>query len=160
MAASTPSYTVALLGNGGVGKTSFLRALDDTFLRHYIVTLGISESIRTFNTNRGPITLTIRDYAGQEKYKQGLNSSSADLSVVMYDVTSVISYKHARTDWNTIAGTSPIMYVANKCDIAEQYVSSGADIRISCKNRPNSIRACVQSILRRLTNDDELVCYP
>lgn len=138
------TYTIALLGDGGVGKSSFLRALNGTFQSYYIPTTGIVTTTHV----QGPITLIFRDYAGQEKYSNR-SFEKADLAIIMYDVTNKMSYKNAQNYWKNYASTTPTIYVANKCDVA---VPNTDDIKISCKTPMNSINKLMSKIQSRLTN--------
>jgi small GTP-binding protein len=149
------SYNIALIGNGGVGKTSLLLALEGKFPQRYNPTTGVYVKSLLVNTNRGPINLKLWDYAGQEQFANR-NSSDADLSIIMYDLTSKISYKKAHTFWKNYAGNSPTLYVATKNDISEQWVQSN-DIKISCRKDPNSVRNLMQKVLHTLTGDSEIV---
>jgi GTPase SAR1 family protein len=135
------SYTIALLGNGGVGKTSFIRG----FIPKYNPTIGIDTYTITF----GSITLHFLDYAGQEIYSHK-PVDNADLAIIMYDLSSPISYKIALDTWTRIAANTPILYVANKSDVADQRVSSN-HIKISSKNNPTSINQFMNSIITRLS---------
>jgi small GTP-binding protein len=148
------SYNVALIGNGGVGKTSLLNAIDGKFEMRYNNTSGVDKKSVLFNTTQGLIKLKIFDYAGQEQYA-GRDSNGADLSVIMYDLTNKLSHKMAHTFWKNFAGNSPTLYVANKNDIKDQWVNT-TDIKISCRKDPKSVRILMQTILRKLTNDSQL----
>lgn len=148
------SYNVALIGDGGVGKTAVLNAIDGKFERRYYNTSGVQRTDISFNTTRGLITLKILDYAGQEQF-YNRNSNNADLSVIMYDLSNRLSHENAYTFWKNFAGNSPTLYVATKNDIREKWVET-TDLKISCKNDPKSVRILMQIILRKLTNDGQL----
>jgi GTP-binding nuclear protein Ran len=61
-------YKLVLVGDGGVGKTTFVkRHLTGEFEKKYIATLGVEVHPMTFYTNHGPIRLNVWDTAGQEK---------------------------------------------------------------------------------------------
>jgi small GTP-binding protein len=149
------SYNIALIGNGGVGKTSLLLALEGKFQQRYNPTTGIYVKSLLVNTNRGPINLKLWDYSGQEQFVKS-NSGDADLSIIMYDLTSKTSYKNAQTFWKKFAKNSPTLYVATKNDISEQWVQTN-DIKVSCRKDPNSVRNLMQKVLHTLTGDNEIV---
>jgi GTP-binding nuclear protein Ran len=57
-----------LVGDGGVGKTTFVkRHKTGEFEKKYIATIGVEVHPMTFYTNRGPLTFNVWDTAGQEK---------------------------------------------------------------------------------------------
>lgn len=61
-------YKLVLVGDGGVGKTTFVkRHLTGEFEKKYIATLGVEVHPMIFYTNHGPIRLNVWDTAGQEK---------------------------------------------------------------------------------------------
>ena len=56
-----------LVGDGGVGKTTFVkRHLTGEFEKKYVATLGVEVHPLNFHTNRGPIKFNVWDTAGQE----------------------------------------------------------------------------------------------
>ena len=65
------SYTfkLVLVGDGGVGKTTFVnKLLNDKFTKKYVPTLGVEVNKLCFKTNYGIIKFDIWDTAGQEKF--------------------------------------------------------------------------------------------
>jgi small GTP-binding protein len=70
-----PEFKLILVGDGGVGKTTFVkRHLTGEFEKKYVATLGVEVHPLIFHTNRGPIKFNVWDTAGQEVRK----SSSTD----------------------------------------------------------------------------------
>ena len=64
----TPEFKLILVGDGGVGKTTFVkRHLTGEFEKKYVATLGVEVHPLLFHTNRGPIKFNVWDTAGQEK---------------------------------------------------------------------------------------------
>jgi len=62
---TTPTFKVILVGDGGVGKTTFLRRhLTGEFEQKYIVTMGVDVHRVSFQTNRGGIVFNCWDTAG------------------------------------------------------------------------------------------------
>lgn len=60
---------LVLVGDGGVGKTTFVkRHLTGEFEKKYVATLGVEVHPLVFHTNRGPIRFNVWDTAGQEKF--------------------------------------------------------------------------------------------
>lgn len=70
MQASTiPEFKLVIAGDGGVGKTTFVkRHVTGEFVKQYVATIGAEVTPMTFTTNRGVIRFNVWDTAGQEKY--------------------------------------------------------------------------------------------
>lgn len=63
-----PEFKLVLVGDGGVGKTTFVkRHLTGEFEKKYIATLGVEVHPMVFHTNHGAIKFNVWDTAGQEK---------------------------------------------------------------------------------------------
>lgn len=63
-----PEFKLVFVGDGGVGKTTFVkRHITGEFERRYIATVGVEVHPMTFHTNHGPICFNVWDTAGQEK---------------------------------------------------------------------------------------------
>lgn len=116
------NYTINLLGDAGVGKTAWIRRMkSDSFKPQYIASVGCDIHSMNFNTNYGTITLNFHDYAGQEKYSSLQKIVKSDLSVLMFDLTSKISYKNTK-HWEEGCGLEPVLFVGNKCDVNEESI--------------------------------------
>ncbi len=64
-----PTFKLVLVGDGGVGKTTFVkRHLTGEFEKKYVATVGAEVHKMDFTTNRGKIVFNVWDTAGQEKY--------------------------------------------------------------------------------------------
>ena len=51
-----PEFKLVLIGDGGVGKTTFVkRHLTGDYEKRYIATVGVEVHPLTFYTNRGPV---------------------------------------------------------------------------------------------------------
>jgi len=62
-------WTLVLVGDGGVGKTTFVkRHKTGEFEKKYVPTLGAEVHPIDFVTNKGRIIFNVWDTAGQEKY--------------------------------------------------------------------------------------------
>lgn len=62
MAKQMPQFKILLVGDGGTGKTTFVkRHLTGEFEKKYIATIGVEVHPLTFSTNRGPICLNVWD---------------------------------------------------------------------------------------------------
>mmetsp|Transcript_21566 Transcript_21566/g.33510 ORF Transcript_21566/g.33510 Transcript_21566/m.33510 type:complete len:221 (-) Transcript_21566:45-707(-) len=128
MATDTPQFKVILVGEGGVGKTTFVkRHLTGEFERKYIATLGVEVRPLTFLTNYGPITFNIWDCAGQEKFG-GLRDGyfiCGQAAIIMFDIGSAITFKKC-TNWkrdiNRVCEEIPMVLCGNKVDMIDRKV--------------------------------------
>ena len=61
-----PTFKLVLVGDGGVGKTTFVkRHLTGEFEKKYVATLGVEVHPLEFHTNRGQLVFNVWDTAGQ-----------------------------------------------------------------------------------------------
>mmetsp|Transcript_11129 Transcript_11129/g.27012 ORF Transcript_11129/g.27012 Transcript_11129/m.27012 type:complete len:215 (+) Transcript_11129:443-1087(+) len=125
-----PRFKLILVGDGGVGKTTFVkRHLTGEFEKKYIATLGVEVHPLKFFTNRGPIIYDIWDTAGQEKFG-GLRDGyyiQGQAAIVMFDVTSRITYKNVpnwHRDLIRVCDNIPVVLVGNKVDIKDRKVKA------------------------------------
>ena len=97
MQAQKPTFKLVLVGDGGVGKTTFVkRHLTGEFEKKYVATLGVEVHPLEFHTNRGQLVFNVWDTAGQEKFG-GLRDGyyiQGQCAIIMFDVTSRITYKN------------------------------------------------------------------
>jgi GTP-binding nuclear protein Ran len=128
-------FKVCLVGDGGVGKSTFLkRHLTGEFEKKYIATLGCDTQPLLFNTNYGPIIFNVWDTAGQEKFsmlKEGYFIAS-DGFIVMFDVTSTLSYKNVKSHIKSAKSVvnAPLVVCGNKVDVKDRKVK-GREILIA-----------------------------
>jgi len=125
-----PTFKLVLVGDGGVGKTTFVkRHLTGEFEKKYIATLGVEVHPLKFMTNRGPICFNVWDTAGQEKFG-GLRDGyyiQGQCAVVMFDVTSRVTYKNVPNwyrDLIRVCDNIPIVLVGNKVDVKDRKVKA------------------------------------
>jgi small GTP-binding protein len=98
---------VVLLGDGGVGKTSWVSKIvtDDW------------EEVHPFDLDE--VSYNIWDVAGQEKYGLGYEKvmEKVDVVFIFYDSTSKVSYQNT-LDWKKkVPEGVPIRFVRTKCDL-------------------------------------------
>ena len=125
------TYKLCLIGEGGVGKSTFVRKhLDGTFEKKYVATLGVEVHPLRFDTTLGPICFNMWDCAGQEKFG-GLRDGyyiQGQACIVMFDKTSLHTMKRVAIwvrDFARVVGVeAPIAIVGAKCDLSTQ-VSEG-----------------------------------
>jgi len=127
---AAPEFKLVLVGDGGVGKTTLVkRHLTGEFEKKYIPTLGVEVHPLKFTTNCGPLVFNVWDTAGQEKFG-GLRDGyyiSGQSAVIMFDVTSRITYKNV-PNWHRdivrVCENIPIVLVGNKVDVKDRQVKA------------------------------------
>jgi len=137
MSTAPPTFKLVLVGEGGVGKTTFVkRHVTGEFEKKYVATLGVEVHPIKFHTNRGEIVFNVWDTAGQEKFG-GLRDGyyiQAQCAIIMFDVTSRITYQRV-PNWhrdlervcNDPSGRRiPIVLVGNKVDVKDRKVKPKA----------------------------------
>ena len=136
MSKSMIEKKVVLVGDGGVGKTIFVKCLmDQDFDPKYIATLGVE--VHPVLDNERNIQYNIWDTAGQEKFG-GLRDGyyiNADIAIIMYSVDNKLAAKSVdkwEKDIRDICGDIPIHIIGNKMDCKHKRIIS--DNTITCKN--------------------------
>jgi len=129
-AAPEVQFKLVLVGDGGVGKTTFVkRHLTGEFEKKYVATIGVSVHPLDFHTNFGPLRYNVWDTAGQEKYG-GLRDGyyiQGECAIIMFDVTSRITYKNVpnwHRDLTRVCENIPIVLCGNKVEVKERKVKT------------------------------------
>ncbi|KAL8665594.1 MAG: hypothetical protein Q9202_002098 [Teloschistes flavicans] len=129
-AEAPPTFKLVLVGDGGTGKTTFVkRHLTGEFEKKYIATLGVEVHPLAFTTNFGKIQFDVWDTAGQEKFG-GLRDGyyiNGQCGIIMFDVTSRITYKNVpnwHRDLVRVCEQVPIVLCGNKVDVKERKVKA------------------------------------
>jgi len=129
-AVEKPTFKLVLVGDGGTGKTTFVkRHITGEFEKKYIATLGVEVHPLGFTTNYGEIQFDVWDTAGQEKFG-GLRDGyyiNGQCGIIMFDVTSRITYKNVpnwHRDLVRVCENIPIVLCGNKVDVKERKVKA------------------------------------
>jgi GTP-binding nuclear protein Ran len=110
------------VGDGGVGKTTFVKRLrTGEFEKKYIATLGVEVNTVSIPTANGPVEFKLWDTAGQEKFG-GLRDGyyiEAHCAIIFFDMTARVTYKNIPTWYRDIIKDRehiPVVLVGTKVD--------------------------------------------
>ena len=141
---------VVLLGDFGVGKTSFgHRLANNDFHEATLATLGVAHfvtEVANYNPLGKSVTLEVWDTAGQERYRSldtlTLYLRRAAGVIVVFDVTRRGSFDAAaaaiaqlRSAPELGAGDVPIVLACNKCDLENRAVDGDAVAALAAEHR-------------------------
>ena len=133
------NYKIILIGNSGVGKTSFFRKISTgEFSEKNIATIGIEKKTLDFDIDinkdgkieKKKFNISLFDTAGQEKFRAvTLNYyKGAHGILLLYDISDKSSFENIKT-WidsirNTLGKTKDVKYaiilMGNKLDLIEE----------------------------------------
>lgn len=122
-----PEFKLLLLGDSGVGKTRFVKRLSAELEEKCVATLGAMGSNVVFYTNIGPIRFNVVIPGGGKHARsvQSCHYKKADCAIIMFDVTSRITYKNVpnwHRDVTRVCGPIPIVLLGNKVEIKDRKV--------------------------------------
>lgn len=127
---SIPEFKLILVGDGGVGKTTFVkRHVTGEFEKKYVATLGVEVYPLRFDTNMGRIQFNVWDTAGQEKFG-GLRDGyyiQGQCAIIMFDVTARITYRSVpnwHRDLTRVCENIPIVLCGNKVEVKDRKVKA------------------------------------
>ena len=115
------SYKLILIGEGDVGKSTFVRRFQTKEPRIRWMSLPYTFHEMSFPTNRGVIHFQCLDTEGQEKFGSLRDGyyMRADAAIIMFDVTNRSSYKRIPVwyqDIVRVCGKIPTVLLGNKVD--------------------------------------------
>ena len=123
-------FNLILVGDGGVGKTSFVKAhMTGEFEKKYVATLGSEVYPLTFHTNKGAIKFNCWDTAGQKRY-DGLGYDFYKLAhcvILMFDVTKPNSYRNVKfwyDELTQVCDNIPIVLCGNDAESKDRKVKA------------------------------------
>eukprot|EP01063_Lacrimia_lanifica_P016141 TRINITY_DN22759_c0_g1_i1.p1 TRINITY_DN22759_c0_g1~~TRINITY_DN22759_c0_g1_i1.p1 ORF type:complete len:301 (+),score=90.26 TRINITY_DN22759_c0_g1_i1:52-903(+) len=139
---------VMVVGDGGVGKTSFVTRLRGRPCpSDYFVTMGAQENAVNFNTEEnGEWAVSFWDVAGRNGYGGGRDGYyiGAGGVVLVYDVTDPASYESVvayESRIRTVCGDIPMVLVGNKVD---ERTESTAPIAVTLPTTAPSVHSHIQ----------------
>ena len=156
--AAAPAISCLILGDSGVGKTSFLNMhMTGKFLEAYQPTDTVGVAQLLFATNFGWLKIHTIDTApaSEDGHKLGgLDESyvkDVQSVMILFDVTNPKSYKNATKKWlkeaNSIRPDIPKVLVGNKCDLFQQRKIHKHDVTFhKNKQKINSQHYCDVSV--------------
>lgn len=125
MATNNNSIKVVMVGDGGVGKSTWVKRVRvGIWEPKYVATLGVE--VHPIHLDCG-VTFNVWDTAGQEKFG-GLRDGyyiQAKCAIVWCDLGSKATLRNCAQwikDLNRVCGDIPIVMVGNKCDLLDRKV--------------------------------------
>eukprot|EP00866_Antonospora_locustae_P001375 jgi/Antlo1/1375/1218 len=119
-------FKMVLIGDSGVGKTSFMkRYTDHVFIQDYISTIGVDFKIKTITVDGEEVKLQLWDTAGQERFSAITKSyyRGAHGIIVIFDLCNRSSFVSVKNWLKKIdENASPdceVIILGNKVDVAE-----------------------------------------
>ncbi|CEP18946.1 hypothetical protein [Parasitella parasitica] len=119
-----PEYTIAMVGDGGVGKSAMtIQFIQEQFVDEYDPTIADSYRKQCL-IDKYSAMLDILDTAGQEEYSAMSEQYMRDRSgfVLVYSITSSQSFEQVKELYNKIDQVKDgepftVILVGNKCDL-------------------------------------------
>jgi GTP-binding nuclear protein Ran len=155
------SFNIVIIGDSGVGKTTFLkRHTKGTFQKEHEPTKGVATTRLTFHTSHGKIVLDVHDCGGSLSSEETRVSyyDDVDAAIIMFDITKPLSHGSVEKWWMEFGKSfnkCPVVICGNKCDLAyeQTIVDKRPFIPISARSNRNFEKPFVQ-ILQKLVSPD------
>lgn len=162
-------YKIAMVGNGGVGKSTYIQRLKGVeFDPRYQPTIGVEVHPIRLHTNKAVVTFNMWDTASQEKFG-GFRDGyyiGMDAAIIMASYSSKTSIQDCSTwerDLKRVNTNVPIVHVVNKVDIrdgsiSEEYIRENNitdHFPISAKNEKD-LYAPLLHLAKILMNDNDI----
>lgn len=155
-----------LIGDKGVGKTAFInRHSTDKFISDYIHTVGSTRYVLEYNTNYGKCKINISECSSEMEIKENYISNKFDGCIIMFDVTSMESYKNVYYWYNCLLKDIQITLCGNKIDKKNRNVKF-KDIKFHLNRNIDYFDISVKSkyqfekpfinIIQKITNHNDL----
>lgn len=165
---------IVLIGDARVGKTSLVRRfVTNMFDPSYQITLGTTIMKKDVEYLNQLITLAIWDIGGQDVFKKVRSKyyfgSKGALAVC--DASNMTTYNNLKSwveSFIEVVGDKPIVFLANKCDLAELQIteddmkaiaesfSKAEFLFTSAKNGTNAEKAFT-NIVRLILEDEDVI---
>ena len=119
------TYNIALVGDHGVGKTSFITRFETGDFNHDTKSIELKDKT------------TVRSRSSNNKYKIVVKDKipdDYDAVIIMFDLTSIESYNSAMSMVETI--NLPTMLCGNKCDLTINREISDRRLSLEIPRRP------------------------
>ena len=135
-------YKVLVVGNGGVGKTSFItRYVHNEYVRNYKPTLGVDFFVKKLELGNGSrVHLHLWDIQGQECAKNMTSTfyRKANASIIMFDLSQRKTFEDVRVwkqdlDNKIFRDTCPCILLGNKSDLKPMREVEEAEMRLLCE---------------------------
>ncbi|KAK5994604.1 GTP-binding nuclear protein Ran [Cladobotryum mycophilum] len=128
MAEAPKQFELIVVGDPGVGKTTFINShVSGESNKRHVPTIGAEVSPLHFSTNYGEIVFTTRDITDPEKLADGRGNfyTGAECAIIMFDVSSSTTYENVSVWYRDVTGACPnipIILCGNKVDVANRQV--------------------------------------
>lgn len=137
------TFKVVVVGEGGVGKTTWVKRLrTNQFESKYVATLGVEVHPLRFHTPTGVVVFNLWDTAGQDKLG-GIRDGyylGANAGIVVYDSTYPASYRRCLFyigELKSVCGEIPIVLVGAKIDLESSIDDEDQEDVPSLEDYPN-----------------------
>eukprot|EP01124_Arcella_intermedia_P025927 TRINITY_DN474_c0_g1_i1.p1 TRINITY_DN474_c0_g1~~TRINITY_DN474_c0_g1_i1.p1 ORF type:complete len:212 (-),score=22.29 TRINITY_DN474_c0_g1_i1:18-653(-) len=172
-ATATPTFKCLLIGDGNVGKSTFVRRhRSGDFTTEYVPTLGVEVHPLRFHSGHGPISFKVWDTAGQEKFG-GLRDGyymNGNCAIIMFDLGDRKTYSRIwswKQDIERLCPNIPIVVVGNKFDLLgrkrvpealiKKVTEKGMDF-VAVSSRTNyNLEKPFLLLSRKVTGEEDLV---